>query len=106
MSAETTPIARFDRTADRLTIVLRDSEVTTRDEARPGVILDYDAEGRLAAIEILGTGDRASQGPAEAPTVDGAPARPETLARFDALRGFAGPGPTTDEIMAMSRGDE
>jgi antitoxin PrlF len=25
--------------------------------------------------------------------------------RFGALRGFAGPGPTTDEIMALTRGD-
>ncbi len=106
MGADVTPIARFDRTADRLTIVLRETEVAMRDEARPGVILDYDAEGRLAAIEILDAGERVAASPAKAPPVAGPPARPETLARFEALRGIAGPGPTTDEIMAMSRGDE
>lgn len=26
--------------------------------------------------------------------------------RFEALRGHAGPGPTTDEIMAMTRGED
>jgi AbrB family looped-hinge helix DNA binding protein len=26
--------------------------------------------------------------------------------RFEALRGIAGPGPSTDEIMAMSRGED
>lgn len=106
MGAEITPTARFDRTADRLTIVLRDAAVATRDEARPGVILDYDADGRLAAIEILDAGERVAGRSAKAPPVAGPPPRPESLARFEALRGFAGPGPTTDEVMAMSRGDE
>ena len=28
------------------------------------------------------------------------------VSRFEALRGFAGPGLSTDEIMALTRGDE
>jgi uncharacterized protein YuzE len=99
------PHARFDRSADRLTIVLRETMVTHRDEARPGVILDYDADGRLAAIEILDADQQITGSKAPVPPVVDRPPRPETLARFEALRGVAGPGPTTDEIMAMSRGD-
>lgn len=34
-----------------------------------------------------------------------APSEPKR-SRFDALRGSAGPGPTTDELMAMLRGEE
>jgi hypothetical protein len=34
------------------------------------------------------------------------PPRPETLARFEALGGCAGPGPSTDAIMAATRGDD
>jgi len=28
------------------------------------------------------------------------------VSRFEAMRGRAGPGPSTDEIMAMSRGED
>ena len=31
---------------------------------------------------------------------------PKPKSRFDRLRGSAGPGPTTDELMALLRGDD
>lgn len=45
---------RYDQDVDALTIVLKqDTLVDESDEARPGVILDYDKGGELISIEIL-----------------------------------------------------
>ncbi|CUS05816.1 conserved protein of unknown function [Candidatus Promineifilum breve] len=43
----------FDPTTDTLTIIFSETVVTESDEDKPGVILDYDTEGNLVAIEIL-----------------------------------------------------
>jgi uncharacterized protein YuzE len=44
----------YDQASDTLTIVLRDDvAITESDEDRPGVVLDYDAEGGLVSVEIL-----------------------------------------------------
>ena len=34
-------------------MIFRDAPVAESDEDRPGVILDYDADGRLVALELL-----------------------------------------------------
>ena len=43
----------YDPDTDTLSIGLAPREVAESDEDKPGVILDYDAEGRLVGIEIL-----------------------------------------------------
>jgi uncharacterized protein YuzE len=43
----------FDRETDILTITLLDSEIAESDELRPGVIADFDSDGRLARLELL-----------------------------------------------------
>jgi uncharacterized protein YuzE len=43
----------YDPHTDTLSIVLAPRAVAESSEDKPGVILDYDADGRLVSIEIL-----------------------------------------------------
>jgi uncharacterized protein YuzE len=43
----------YDAATDTLTVVLRDATARISVEEKSGVILDYDAEGRLIALEVL-----------------------------------------------------
>jgi len=43
----------FDPQADALYLELMEAEVEQSKEIQPGVILDYDAEGRIVGIEVL-----------------------------------------------------
>jgi uncharacterized protein YuzE len=43
----------YDAATDTLTVVLRDAPARISAEEKSGVILDYDAEGHLIALEVL-----------------------------------------------------
>ena len=48
----------YDPEMDALTIILSDVAVEESDEAKPGVILDYDVEGNIVGLEILNASKR------------------------------------------------
>jgi uncharacterized protein YuzE len=47
----------YDKETDILTIVLRDAPVVDSDEGKRGVIVDYDSNGDLVAIEVVDASD-------------------------------------------------
>jgi len=44
---------QYDPQVDVLSILLSDGPVAESDETSPGVILDYDSNGKVVAVEIL-----------------------------------------------------
>ena len=54
--------ATYDQRTDTLTLILKDdTRVVESDEDKPGVVLDYDAEGNLVSIEVLDASKRVTQ---------------------------------------------
>jgi uncharacterized protein YuzE len=45
--------SRYDSEADALYIRFAETPVMESEEVRPGIVLDFDAEGRVVAIEVL-----------------------------------------------------
>ncbi|MCX7209449.1 MAG: DUF2283 domain-containing protein [Burkholderiales bacterium] len=48
----------YDQQADAMYIRLRAGSVAESDEVRPGVVLDFDAEGQVLGIEMLDVSKR------------------------------------------------
>ena len=48
----------YDPEVDVIRILLRDGVIAESDEDKPGVILDYDEQGRLVGLEILDASQR------------------------------------------------
>ena len=48
----------YDQKADAMYIRLRAGKVAESDEVRPGVVLDFDVQGRVLGIEMLDVSER------------------------------------------------
>ena len=53
--------ATYDAKSDTLTLELKPGPVAESDEDKPGVILDYDADGNLIGIEVLDASSRVAE---------------------------------------------
>lgn len=51
----------FDPIADALYLELTEGEVAKTEEIKPGVIMDYDADGNIVGVEVLYVSKRANQ---------------------------------------------
>ncbi|MBI2346707.1 MAG: DUF2283 domain-containing protein [Deltaproteobacteria bacterium] len=43
----------YDPKTDTLDMIFREGHIVESDEEKPGIILDYDADGNIVSIEVL-----------------------------------------------------
>ncbi len=48
----------YDRATDAAYLRFSSGKVVESEEVSPGVVLDYDADGRIVALEVLKAGER------------------------------------------------
>ncbi len=54
--------ARYDAKADALYVRFADAPVSDSEEVRPGIVFDFDADGRIVAVEILDASEHLASG--------------------------------------------
>ena len=54
--------SRYDREADALYVQLADATIVGSEEVRTGIMLDFDAAGRVVGIEILDASEHVAEG--------------------------------------------
>jgi uncharacterized protein YuzE len=54
--------AKYDADTDALYVRFTEAPVIESEEVRPGVMFDYDADGRIVALEILDASEHLSGG--------------------------------------------
>jgi uncharacterized protein YuzE len=52
----------YDPEADALYVRFAEDKVVESEEVRPGVVLDFDAEGRIVAMEVLDASEHLARG--------------------------------------------
>ena len=52
----------YDKEIDALYVRFADAPVSESEEVRPGIVFDFDAEGRIVAIEILDASEHLASG--------------------------------------------
>lgn len=52
----------YDAEADALYVRFADAPVIESEEVRPGVVFDFDATGRIVAVEILDASEHLARG--------------------------------------------
>ena len=53
---------RYDSETDALYMRFADTPVVESEEVRPGFVLDFDADGRIVAVEILDASEHLAAG--------------------------------------------
>ncbi len=53
---------RYDAATDALYLRLAEATVSDSEEVRPGIVLDFDATGRLVGIEVLDATEHLASG--------------------------------------------
>ena len=53
---------RYNRESDALYIRFAETEVSESEEVRPGIVLDFDSEGRVVGIEVLDASEHPAAG--------------------------------------------